>query len=187
MLESSGLHHRRSIRLSEYDYRSEGAYFVTICSYDRACLFGDIVKDAMVLNHWGEIVRSCWTAIPSHFPNIELDSFLIMPNHVHGIIVITEAGSPAEMASLVGAQHAAPSPKQPAVQPGSLGAIIRSFKSATTQILNKQRGTPGAKLWQRNYFEKIIRDQSMLDATRLYLETNPAGWSHDEENPLIMR
>ncbi|MBW2704487.1 MAG: transposase, partial [Deltaproteobacteria bacterium] len=92
MLNEDGRHHRRSIRLKGYDYGQAGAYFVTICAWDRACLFGDVVEDRMRLNDAGRIAEACWLAIPEHFPLVELDAFVVMPNHVHGIIVIADTG-----------------------------------------------------------------------------------------------
>ena len=181
-------HHRRSIRLSGHDYRSPGAYFVTICVRGGECLLGQIVDGEMQLGEWGQIARDCWQVIPDHFPNIELDAWVIMPNHVHGILVITD---PA-----VGAQHAAPLQTRAAqrervprqsprtnVQPGSLGAIVRSFKSAATRRINQLRDMPGTPFWQRNYWEHIIRNERSLRKIREYIETNPARWSEDQLHP----
>ena len=94
---NSEKHYRRSIRLKEYDYSQAGAYFVTICAYNRECLFGDIVDGEMQLNIYGEIVAAFWDEVPSHFKNVELDAFIVMPNHMHGIVIITDS---------VGARHA---------------------------------------------------------------------------------
>jgi REP element-mobilizing transposase RayT len=175
-------HHRRSIRLSGFDYRSPGAYFVTICIQGGECLLGEVVDGEMQLSEWGEIAWNCWQAIPEHFPHVELDAWVVMPNHIHGIIAITDP--------VVGAQHAAPlqertprhSPR-PNVQPGSLGAIVRSFKSAATRRINELRGTPGIRFWQRNYWEHIIGDKRSLKRIREYMQSNPARWAEDQLHP----
>ncbi|MEJ5299358.1 MAG: transposase [Thermodesulforhabdaceae bacterium] len=175
-------HHRQSIRLKNYDYTQPGAYFITLCTYERAQLFGYVDNGAMVLNALGEIARQCWLAIPNHFPHTELDEFVIMPNHVHGIIWIVGD---------VGARHAVP--LQSAVrktmeqfgQPvlGSIPTIVRSFKSAVTHRINQYRGTPGALVWQRNYYEHIIRTERVLNAIRQYIRDNPLRWHMDRYNP----
>ena len=185
--------HRRSIRLQDWDYTAAGAYFITICTQGHALLFGDVVGDTVRLNECGDTVWACWNQIPNHFPQAEMDACVVMPNHVHGIIVMT-ARTPdmAVGTQYVGAQHAAPLhiapgsaplPRRPGVQPGSLGAIVRSFKSATTQRINARRGVPGAPMWQRNYYEHIIRNDQSLQRIREYIKNNPARWAEDPENP----
>jgi putative transposase len=162
--------HRRSIRLQGADYQA-GAYFVTICTHERQCLFGTITSEVMSLNTWGTIVSECFQAIPTHFSQVRVDAFVVMPNHVHGMIVIHES---------IRAQHAAPlHPSSPHVVSGSLGAIVRSFKSATTKRINLLRETPGAVLWQRNYHEHIIRDQTDENRIRGYIVANPQLWKQD--------
>jgi REP element-mobilizing transposase RayT len=176
--------------LKDYDYAQGGAYCVTVCAVERAGLFGEVSDGSVMrLNGWGEIVAACWEAIPAHFPNVELDAFVVMPNHLHGIVVINEDWKTGT--TLVGAQHAAPLQPTPSVSsktfakvaPGSLGAVVRSFKSAVSREINLLRGTPGAAVWQRNYYEQIVRDEKMLNALRQYIEANPANWANDEENP----
>ena len=168
-------YHRRSIRLKSYDYSQTGAYFVTICALDRECVFGEIADGQMRLNPLGEIVQACWHCLPQHFWYLELDAFVIMPNHVHGIIELNG----------VGAQHAAPLPGglRPNVPPGSLGAIVRSFKSAVSKQINESRGAPGTPIWQRNYYEHIIRNEDELRRICQYIVDNPAQWVLDRENP----
>jgi putative transposase len=174
--------YRRSLRLKGYDYTRVGAYFVTIVTERRNCLFGSIIDGAICLTSVGRIVQSVWNELPKHFSGIDTDVFVVMPNHVHGIICI--ADNPRV---LVGAQHAAPSkhrvPSNPNVQPSSLGAIIRSFKSAVSKLYNEERGRSGLGIWQRNYYEHIIRDEKALISIREYIATNPARWSSDPENP----
>ena len=194
---------RRSLRLQGYDYTTSGAYFVTVCTQHRACLFGDVVDNAVRLNAYGDIVLACWDAIPAHCANVELDAFVVMPNHVHGIIVLTDGMQIASVPPMfpVGAQHAAPFPgpvpasltPRPRVQPGSLGAIVRAFKSVVTQRINavRRRGTGAAccaptstsPIWQRNYYEHVIRDEAALHRLREYIRDNPVSWADDEENP----
>jgi len=187
---------RRSIRLRNYDYTRPGFYFVTLCSRRRVSLFGHVEERSVHLSETGCVVRDCWREIPTHFPNVDLDAFVIMPDHVHGIVVIL--GDCRVPYGGAGAQHAAPlrcshaedeSPPRvmsnsldPSsstaavvgrVAPGSLGAIVRSFKSAVTRAVNIKRGSPGAAIWQRNYHERIIRDDVELRNIRWYIVTNP--------------
>jgi putative transposase len=180
------IHHRRSIRLPGYDYRQDGVYFVTICTHRKQCVLGEVAGDAVVWSPLGIIVAECWTAIPVHFPHVTLDEWVVMPNHVHGLIVIQNGGI------RVGAQHAAPlqTPMQSGVMdgaavitPGSLPAVVRSFKSATTKRINQSHHLPGERFWQRNYYEHVIRDDADLNRIREYIQTNPARWAEDKENP----
>jgi REP-associated tyrosine transposase len=154
-------------------------YFVTMrARNDHRCAFGRATNRGVQLNAAGKIAKDCWLAIPKHFPSVQLDAFIVMPDHVHGILAIRRD----EETRSVGAQHAAPlhlplpSPiaNQHRVAPDSLGAIVRSFKSATTKRINEMRGTSGAPLWQRNYFDRIIRDRGELDRVRWYIRINPA-------------
>lgn len=177
------IHHRKSIRLKDYDYADAGTYFVTICALNRECLFCQILEAEMHLNRFGQIATRCWNEIPRHFPGVELDAFVVMPNHVHGIIVIT---------GVVGAKHfvpnqnASPLPERKSprgTQSNSLGAILQNFKSVSTRKINQVRDTRGASVWQRNYYEHIARNERELLAIRDYIENNPANWLNDTENP----
>ncbi len=282
-------YHRRSIRLRGYDYRQRGAYFVTIVAQDRHCLFGNVDGNIVRLNEAGRVARMVWEEIPAHFPHVELDAFVVMPNHIHGIIVIasndavgTTASDPPHVgathvgATHVGATHASPlrpspepsrpsdprrspdppqigathaspvspspepsrpsdprrspdppqigathaSPVSPSPEPSrpsdprrppdppdmgathmgathasplplrpsgpprrSIGAIVGSYKSVVSKRINELRGTPGAPVWQRNYYEHIIRDASSLNRIREYIANNPARWAQDADNP----
>ncbi len=192
-------HHRRSIRLPGYDYRSPGAYFFTLNTYDRECLFGQIVDGEMRLSRLGSVVLRCWHSLPRHFASIALDAFVVMPNHVHGIIVTTgtdcscRGEASGEVSTQVSLAEPFPdaSPLQPdhpsGTQPGSLGAILQSLKSVCTRKCNQVRGTPPTPLWQRNYYEHIIRDESELQRTRQYVVENPLHWEEDEDNPETWR
>ena len=157
--------HRRSIRLPHYDYASYGPYFVTICAYQRLPIFERAsAKDQ---------IESIWNAIPQHFDGVITDEFVVMPNHVHGIVVITRD---------VGAQHAAPL-RGLVVQSGSLSAIVRAFKSAVTREMRLQGLWDDRPLWQRNYYERIIRNDDELERIRHYIKMNPVTWLFDQDNP----
>ena len=179
---------RRSIRLKNYDYSQPGAYFVTICTQHRACLFGDIVDGTMALSNLGSIVFEEWTRTSEIRQEVELDTFQVMPNHIHGVVVITENGSGANDVS-VGAHGRAPLPcKRPQGlirEPKSLGSLVAGFKAAATKRINVARNTQGQPVWQRNYYEHIIRDESELDTIRLYIVNNPLNWSQDSLNPQV--
>jgi len=171
---------RRPIRLRGFDYTSPGAYFVTICTRNRACILGDLKAGSISLTPIGKIVQRTWAETPNHFPNVGLDEYVIMPNHLHGLLLIED--------TTVGAQHAAPLrvPSEGAghrVQPGSLGAIIRAFKSASTRMTNMHTGLSGHRIWQRAYYEHIVRDEQDLARIRAYIQENPLRWALDEENP----
>ncbi|HOK59079.1 MAG TPA: hypothetical protein PKZ07_19890 [Sedimentisphaerales bacterium] len=165
-------HHRHSIRLKGYDYSLSGAYFVTICMYDRACLFGAVVDGDMRLNDAGRVVYDVWNDLPNHYGYVELDAFVVMPNHVHGIIVIVGAGL-----------KPAPTESKPAPTRHGLPEIIRGFKTFSSRRINELRGTPGMPVWQRNYYEHIIRNEESLHRIRSYIANNPIRWYLDQENP----
>ncbi len=176
---------RRSVRLPHYDYASPGAYFVTLCAHERRMTFGEISDAEMQENDAGKIVRACWNALPEHFPHIMADASVVMPNHVHGIVSLVDALGESKRA-----QHAAPLRKTDSARgrtvPGSLGAIIRSFKSACTKTINEKMGTSEVKrepVWQRNYYERVIRNEEELDRIRRYILFNPTRWASDWENP----
>ena len=192
-----GTRDRRSVRLKDYDYAQAGAYFVTICTYDRDCLMGEVVNGEMRLNEYGEIARDEWLHTASVRRNVVLDAFVAMPNHVHGIIILTgDVGATRRVVRMdggvtlgtgeapAGTGEAAPRPYdgKGKMQSGSIGAIIGQFKSATTKRINVRRGTPGIPVWQRNYHERILREGE-LDRIRAYIRNNPAQWEMDVENP----
>ena len=182
MLANNG---RNSIRLKAYDYSQPGAYFITICTHKRKCLFGDIYDRRMSLNGIGRIVENEWIRTASLRPNIELDFFVIMPNHIHGIIIIHKNNGYKG-----GSQHASTNRKQGVdsskfKSPSkSIGAIVRGVKSAVTGRVNKFNGTLGKKLWQRNYWERVIRNEFELQHIREYIQNNPIAWESDELNPM---
>ena len=273
-------HHRRSTRLRGYDYSGAGIYFVTLCTLSRECLFGDITDASMQPSKAGEIVQEEWLRSATIRSEIALDAMVVMPNHLHGIVIIqgvgATGGSPAEADPLQPADQPSPpatatahaanyhpylrdvratggspteaDPSQPADQPSppatatahaanyhpclrdvgatgrspteaaspqperkadrdaclrdvgatgrsplqpgpakrSLGALIAGFKAATTKRINAWRGTPGNPVWQRNYYDRIIRDEDELWRIREYIANNPAQWAVDRENPLVV-
>lgn len=188
-------HNRRSTRLEGYDYSSPGFYFVTICIHNRVCLFGEINDGKMTLNEWGRIARDQWQNTESVRDNVKLDAFVIMPNHVHGIVQITDPDNNSG-AGNVGAYCNTPQRNNTTTQDNNpnhqselrspsntLGAIVRGYKSAVTTRINKKNNTPGQKVWQRNYHDRIIRDKQSLQQIRHYIINNPAQWEKDENNP----
>jgi REP element-mobilizing transposase RayT len=175
-------HHRRSIRLPHYDYRQEGAYFVTLCTFGRAHIFEDAKLRDIAAWAWRRVVLHGRGRIP--------DEFVIMPDHVHGIVWIAAAnprrrprlaypGTSYRVDQEQGAMAEAPGPAL-RVASGSLGAIVRAFKSATARRINTIRGTPGGPVWQRNYYERVIRDEEELAAVRRYIRENPLRWEEDQ-------
>jgi len=174
-------HHRCSIRLKGYDYTQPGAYFVTLVAWGRACLFGEIDGETMRLNPVGEVVQHAWLRLPSFFP-IRLDAYVVMPNHFHGIICMGEASAAW---ALPGKQiipaDASPQPPPKGTEPGSLGAIIQNFKSTSTRRANQINASPGLPLWQRNYFERVIRDEAEMGRIIAYIHANPSRWQEDKE------
>jgi len=153
---------RRSLRLREYDYSTSGAYFVTACAHKRACIFGEVHGPRIVLNAAGRIVESTWYALVGHYHGIALDEFVMMPNHVHCIVTLSE-GAPG------------------------LSEIIRGFKTFAARRINAFRGTPGRPVWQRGFHEHIIRSEEALRKIRAYVRDNPAKWHLDRENPDAVR
>lgn len=170
---------RRSIRLQGYDYSQECAYFITICTYNRKCLFGEIVESGRdtkycSLTKSGKIVETCWNDIPHHFPHVLLDEYVVMPNHIHGIIVITN--------NSVRFRNSKPRQKNDFqhIIPCSIGSIVRGFKIGVTKWF--WANTAVHAVWQRNYYEHIIRDEKSLQDIREYIVNNPVKWDEDENN-----
>jgi REP element-mobilizing transposase RayT len=186
---NSEKHHRRSIRVKRYDYSQPGAYFVTLVTQNRVCLFCDVEGSQIQPNEIGELIMKCWLRIPNHFSKTNLDDFVLMPNHLHGIIFIYEAlgkgeASPGIVTNSIESISGDASPLQPReTQSRSLGAIIQNFKSVSTRQVNRLYFEPGNKIWQRNYYERIIRNERELDAICQYIHDNPLNWALDKENP----
>ena len=195
MRYDANIHHRQSIRLPTYDYGSVGAYFVTICSYRRKCIFDDPALKATAENAWRKVAAASKPA----------DEFVVMPNHVHGIIWIREvkrvgAQQPRDQSRADISDRArshttgvVAAPLQPfalaqrPVVSGSLAAIVRAFKSATAKRINNSRGTPGTHVWQRNYYERVIRTERELLGIRQYILDNPRNWAEDPKHPGNLR
>jgi REP element-mobilizing transposase RayT len=185
--------HRKSIRMKGYDHSLPGAYFVTILSKRRASIFGNVVKGDVILSSIGLVVQDCWNNIPINSSIITLDDFVLMPNHLHGILIILKSDSKGEAFSKIGStietsllENA--SPLRPrGTQSGSLGSIIQNFKSVSTRLVNRRFFEPGNKIWQRNYYERIIRNDRELNAVRQYIRNNPVFWDEDDENPANIR
>ncbi len=165
------MNNRKSIRLKGYNYTASGAYFITICTKNHVHVFGEIVDGKMGLNGNGETVRAEWIKTSVMRSNIEIDEFVIMPNHLHGIIVINYECSISHR-PVVRERFGNPTPN-------SIPTIIRGFKSAVTSRLNKKNKRPGFILWQRNYWEHIIRNEQSMNQLREYINTNPLRWRDD--------
>lgn len=219
-------HRRRSMRLKGYDYSQAGAYFVTICTQGRACLFGEVVDGEMRLNDAGRMVVAEWERLPALFPNVVLDAFVVMPNHIHGIVILTDPaddatdGATAIGATISGATTGGaatggattrvapttagddatpvgaglvPAPSTPALSTPAptLGDVIGAFKSRVTVEYIRGVKTFGwtpfdRRLWQRNYYEHIIRNEETLNCIRRYIAENPIRWTFDRENPFAV-
>ncbi|WP_072622569.1 transposase [Spirulina major] len=169
------IHHRQSIRLRGYDYSQMGAYFLTLCTHNRECFFGRITNNIMHLNSAGQITQQCWQQIPTHFPHVQLDQFIIMPNHIHGIIWIVNPPT-------VGAKNFSPqSSPQPQGTSKTIGSIVRGFKIGVTKWM--RQNTSIYQIWQRNYWERIIRSEPELHQIREYIQNNPQQWETDQLYP----
>ena len=185
MKDSSKKHQRKSIRLSEYNYSLPNWYYITICAYERRSLFGNIKNGKMILNKLGKVIEEEWMRTKEIRKNVDLDYYVIMPNHLHGIIIIEQ---PIED---VGAtRRVAQNKEDRAIQriaptketliPNSLGSIIGQFKSKVTKRLREFPGNSELKIWQRNYYEHIIRNELDLQNIRQYINLNPVKWEIDE-------
>ncbi|MEX0761941.1 MAG: transposase [Dehalococcoidia bacterium] len=172
---------RRSIRIPGFDYSGAGAYFVTICTYHRQPLFGVIVTDpmpGMSLSHAGRIVEDHWRQITAHRPSVALDTFVVMPNHIHGIVWLLPQTTDGQQAQVT-EDRSAP-------VPGSLASVIRSFKAGVTSAVHRL-GLQYGPIWQRNYYESVIRNERELTAVRRYIIENPLKWTFDPDNPINRR
>ena len=170
------IYHRHSIRLKGYDYSKTGYYFVTICTRNRECILGNVVDGEMQLSKIGQLVQIAWNDLLKRFENLELDKVTVMPNYIHGIIIIVEAGLalPKE-----GAASSAPTRDVPL----RLMDVVRAFKSISAINVNRFLSRVGIPLWQRNYYEHIIRNEESLNRVREYIGNNPLRWELDRENP----
>ncbi len=196
MSYNPNIHKRRSIRLRGYDYSQAGLYFITICCGDRICRFGYVENDKMILNDAGKIADECWLGIPQHFPNAILHEHVVMPNHVHGIIELTNATIVG--AENVGAENVLPQQQNDEIKrnefqkmiPRSIGSIVKGFKIGVTKWFRKnntggvnvgaENFLPLQQIWQRNYYEHIIRNEQSYQTISNYIVNNPAKWNDDK-------
>jgi REP element-mobilizing transposase RayT len=214
------------MRLRDYDYRQAGAYFVTLCALHRECLFGDVVNGEMQLNDIGAQVDDAWRWLGAQYPHVELDAWVIMPNHLHAIILLNDGQSDAALPGRGGSRTAPTTPPPtpaptatlalctdpptqqsvallgrgdgppvdavvgrggsrtaPTAPAKPLGRLIGAFKTVSTKAVNGLRETPGAPLWQRDFYDHIVRDARDLDRIRAYIDGNPGRWADDADNP----
>jgi putative transposase len=193
---AQGRHHRRSIRLPNYDYTQAGAYYITIVTHNRELLFGEVINGEMKLSNLGQIAQREWERLPKRFKQIELGAFIIMPDHIHGIIIIIDVNGSRGTTDL--SRHddpqiprraptdlANPATTERFGKPvsGSIPTIVRSYKSAVALRINYARPGDSTPVWQKNYYEHVIRNESDMQAKWDYIESNPSNWEHDDENP----
>jgi putative transposase len=176
-------HHRRSIRLKGWDYSSSGLYFLTICTQDRACLFGRVIEGEMHLGRWGVVVAEEWLKSEKIRQEIAFDAWVIMPNHFHAIVQIQRSDHWDNPTYCNDARLAAG--LRPIMRPRSISSLVAAFKAASTTRINVMRETPGIKVWQRNYYESIIRTDRGLERVRAYIKANPQKWYNDQLHPKI--
>lgn len=150
-----------SLRLKGYDYTQPGAYFVTICTKNRQCLLGEIVGGVVQLNESGRIVAETWQWLERQYTYVELDAWVIMPNHLHGIIVITDGD----------------------IQRKPLGNLVGAFKTVSAREINQLRQMSGCPVWQRDFYDRINRNDRSLQRIRQYIADNPLKWHEDADNP----
>jgi putative transposase len=173
---------RASLRLQGYDYTQAGLYFVTICVQDRVCLFGDVVDGEMRLSKAGEVVAEEWARTAEIRPTVVLDAFVIMPNHLHGIVMLVDVDADGRiLPPRPVVERTGMSPRGPVA--GSLSAIVGQFKAVTTKGVNAERNMPGVPVWQRGFHDQIIRHERALARIRDYVADNPALWDADRLHP----
>jgi putative transposase len=176
MNNNPNMPHRQGLRLKGYDYSQAGAYFVTICAHGKACLFGDVIGSEVKVNELGRKVQAVWDDLPVHYPHVATDAFVVMPNHVHGVVVLRDVGAgfkPARTAE----------PARTALRRHGLSEIVRAFKTFSARRINEFRETSGAPVWQRNYYEHIIRDDADYNRIAEYVANNPQRWAEDSLHP----
>jgi len=206
-------HRRRSLRLKGFDYSRPGAYYLTVCVQNRDCLFGNCANGLVELNSAGKMIQEVWEEIPKYYPGVGIDQFVVMPNHAHGIITLSADSKPIVSPSGTGqAQGPAPTDLdssgtrlthadiqyvgaapcgRPALKCLSLSDVVHRFKTMTTKryadsVKNSGWLSFAGRLWQRNYFEHVIRDFESMERIRKYIQDNPANWHLDSENPLVV-
>ena len=191
------IHHRHSMRLRGFDYSSPGYYFVTICTQNRECIYGTVSQDVMMLDNAGKMVKTEWSRLAQRFTHLRLDNFVIMPNHFHGIIQIKGEQPFQAISDYVknrvricnNTESTTPPPGTP---PNSISRILQAFKSISTvnycEAVRRDHWPPFEKhLWQRNFYDHIIRNADELEIMREYILNNPANWQKDEDNPINIK
>jgi REP element-mobilizing transposase RayT len=186
MVFDANLHYRRSIRLKGYDYSQAGLYFITICTKNRECLFGKIEKGVMILNQAGKIADECWMNIQNHFPNVRLHEYVVMPNHVHGILEITNVADRMAVGTKkfspvkrIGDESARAKNRSLLHPPSkTVGSIVRGFKIGVTKWFHEN--TNINDVWHRNYYEHIMRDNASFQTITNYILNNPQKWDKDK-------
>ena len=167
---------RRSIRLSGYDYSTPGAYFITVCTHNRLLLFGQIANGKTEANRLGAVVEDCWSKLPDHY-DVALDAFILMPNHIHGVITIEDTSVTVGAGlkpALTAKRHGVPE-------------IVRAFKTFSARRINQIRASAGTPVWQRGFYDHVIRSENELDRVRTYIMDNPRRWHEDADNPANWR
>ena len=162
-----------------YDYSSPNYYFVTICIKNRECLFGEIINNKIKLSEIGKIVKNHWYKLTDYCKNIKLDEFMVMPNHLHGIILICEPNNVLGKSCRGGV-----TPPLPLSNKITLGNIVAYYKYQSTKQINLLTNAPGQMVWQRNYYEHIIRNERELEKIRQYIISNSYNWEKDRNNPI---
>ena len=192
-------HRRHSIRLRGFDYAQDGAYFVTVCVRNRECLLGQVTGGEMRLSEAGRIVQAVWRELPRHYPHVRLDAWVVMPNHVHGIVVLTSAdaggvndgdgvaSTRVGLSASVGAGFKPAPTGDDGAPRHALPEVVRAFKTFSARHINALQGTQGTSFWQRNYYEHVIRNETALNRIRQYIMDNPTRWDDDPENPVLHR
>lgn len=173
-----------SIRLKEWDYSSVGYYFVTICTRNRECIFGSIAEDKIKLTGIGKIANRYWLEIPEHFQNVKLDEYIIMPNHLHGIVMIENQNKKDTYNCRDGINAVSTDKQNPMRAKHSLFKIIRWYKGRCTYEINKMQNRIRFT-WQSGFYDHVIRNEESLLKIREYIHNNPLKWDIDENNPAI--
>lgn len=169
---------RKSKRLQEYDYSTAGAYFITMCTKNRATIFGEIADGSMQLSKCGEIAAALWEQIPIHFPMVKIDECVVMPDHFHGILMISNVVAGSLRHDMNEYSESKKGQGDPAP---TIGSIIGYYKFQTTKSINKIRNSEYEKYWQRNYYDRIIRNEKELDRIREYIVNNPLRWAIEKD------
>ncbi len=165
---------RRFRRLRGRDYSSPGAYFIIACTQNRLPLFGRIIDGKMAANRLGAVVEECSAKLPDHYDNVALDAFILMPNHVHGVIIIEDTPTLTAVVAASARRYGVPE-------------IMRAFKTFSARNINELRVSPGAPVWQRGFYDHVIRGKGELDTVRTYIMDSPGKWSEDADNPANRR